>query len=270
MKDRMFFFRNSPAIAGLFVVALAQAEVPIVESSPVNSNGQVQSGNPAVTSSRVSSRPSVNAPGVAQDSLYYQLDLLQQEVQALRGLVEEQAHAMRMMKQEQRDRYIDLDRRITKSSGGAGLPAGDPGSTNATKSPAIAPAVGGSETGSLEKQAYADAFELIKSRKFEQAVASLNAFLTQYPSGAYAANARYWLGEVYLAVNNPEQAKEAFKQVLTDFPEHRKAPDAGYKLGRVYVTLGDKAKAREYFEMTVSTYPGTPSARLSREFLKEL
>jgi len=64
--------------------------------------------------------------------LVIRLDRLQREVQQLRGEVEVQNHALESMKQRQRDLYLDLDSRLSQSSG-SGAPQGSPptGSGNA-------------------------------------------------------------------------------------------------------------------------------------------
>jgi TolA-binding protein len=58
------------------------------------------------------------------DSLYSQVEALQQEVQTLRGIVEEQGYQQKRLQTEQRDRYLDIDRRLSAMSPAAPLPAG--------------------------------------------------------------------------------------------------------------------------------------------------
>ena len=49
----------------------------------------------------------------ANTELYVMLETFQQELAQLRGQVEELTFKLRQMEQNQKDRYIDLDRRIT-------------------------------------------------------------------------------------------------------------------------------------------------------------
>ena len=44
--------------------------------------------------------------------LFYQMQLLQQEVQALRGLAEEQGYLISRLQRDQKEQYLDLDRRV--------------------------------------------------------------------------------------------------------------------------------------------------------------
>lgn len=84
-------------------------------------------------------------------SLYNQLQALQGEVQTLRGLVEEQGYQLQRLQTESRDRYIDIDRRLSEMTlnngaqqpfapAGAGTPS-DPGA--AANQPFGAPPVPG-------------------------------------------------------------------------------------------------------------------------------
>ena len=51
-------------------------------------------------------------PNVAAD-LLYQLETLQQEVSQLRGQVEQQQYELNKLKSLSKDRYIDLDKRVS-------------------------------------------------------------------------------------------------------------------------------------------------------------
>lgn len=81
-------------------------------------------------------------------SLYNQLESLQQEMQTLRGLVEEQANQIRRMQTENRDRYLDVDRRLSELSGaggtvGAALPPAAGGFPGAITGAVTVPPTGG-------------------------------------------------------------------------------------------------------------------------------
>ena len=64
--------------------------------------------------------------------LFYQMQVLQQEVRQLRGLVEEQAYLIQKLQQDQRLQYVDLDRRVAAlapnrpAPGPTPVPAEDP------------------------------------------------------------------------------------------------------------------------------------------------
>jgi tol-pal system protein YbgF len=210
-------------------------------------------------------------------NLFYQIQQLQQEVRRLNGKVEEQAHELRVLKEQSLQRYMDLDKRV---SGGAvaTAPAAAPGSPAPAR--AIAPSSGGqsgvpAQVG--EKAAYQSAYALVKGNQFDQAVQGFQAFLQNYPDGKYAANAHYWLGELYLAVNpqDLEASRQSFMLLLSQYPDNAKVPDALFKLGKVQYLKGNPEKSREYLDRLVkeygsSTNPGATSAvKLAQDFIAQ-
>ena len=94
-----------PVSAAILLLAASAgiAQVQIVESQPV--------GGKSTSQKTGQKAPASAADAGAQAELYYQLQLLQQEVQELRGLVEQQSFELRQLKQQRMDDYLDLDRR---------------------------------------------------------------------------------------------------------------------------------------------------------------
>ena len=216
--------------------------------------------------------------------LVIQVQQLQEEVRRLNGVVEEQTAQIRRLKEQSLERYIDLDRRLAElakarapditSGDTAGLTFGGGAPTNAPNTmtdipmrPVTAPAV----ADPAEESAYQAAYDYVKSRNFAAAVEAFQEFLGRYPLGAYAPNAHYWLGELYLVVEppEPELARQNFKLLLDQYPENAKVPDALYKLGKVHFLKGNRERSREYLDQVIRQYPGHPAAQLSRDFLDE-
>ena len=127
-------------------------------------------------------------------------------------------------------------------------------------------------TGQDERKLYDAALELIHSRQYELAITQLQAVITQFPDGALAPNAYYWLGEVYAAKPDPEYelARQALAQVITYFPEHHKVPDAAFKLGKVYHLMGDCRRATELLSQVVNQQQGTSVATLAQTYLRQI
>jgi tol-pal system protein YbgF len=225
--------------------------------------------------------------------LFYQLQVLQQEVQDLRGLVEEQSHQLNRLARDQKEQYIDLDRRVAElTTGGSGAmtrpsaaQAGSgSGNTSSFGTSSTTPAPSGAgaamagtsaAVSSLpasadEREAYQTAFDLMKARQFDQSIAAFNRLIVDYPNGQYTPNAYYWLGELYLANQNLEQARQSFMQVINLYPDHPKVPDTLYKLGVAYHRLGDSNKAMEYFNQVRTQYPQSSAAGLAASYQQEL
>ena len=254
--------RFAVIMTGLCSLPVLAAPVPVVESNP--SSLTLPAAN---TQSRVLD---ASAPVGQAGALLEQISSLQQEVLQLRGLVEEQANALQRLSQENRDRYLDLDRRIGMLSKSGSAPdtqvTSRPTDTGNT-SEAVVP--GGTDSVS-EQTVYHEAFQLIRTRKFDEAIVALNDYIRRFPAGTYADNAQYWLGEVYLAQGKLEQSKGAFETVLKDYPKSGKSPDAMYKLGRVFDQLGDKAQSEKYLKSVISKYSQSSAAKLADVYLRSL
>lgn len=210
-------------------------------------------------------------------SLFYQLQQLQQEVMQLNGRVEEQANEIRMLREQSLERYMELDRRLAEG-GGAPATGAAPAGQVVTAPVVAATAPSGASAGKGieqpgEANSYRAAYALVQGRDFQGAVKAFTQFLDRYPTGKYAANAHYWLGELYLVVEprNLEASRQSFALLLSEYPDNPKAPDALYKLGKVQFEKGNREKAREYLDLVISQYSGANPdvARLAREFIAE-
>lgn len=192
----------------------------------------------------------------------YQVQVLKQEVQSLRGQVEELIYQMEQMRQTQNDRYLELDARFQR------LTTIRPNTASPDSLPTQAVPV---VTDENEKTQYDNAVELIRARQYDLAVSQLEAVIAAYPEGKFTANAYYWLGEVHAAKPEPdhEAARQALAQVITFFPNNRKVPDAAFKLGKVYHLMGDCDRAREILNQVTTQHQGTTAAKLASDYLRD-
>lgn len=208
--------------------------------------------------------------------LYNQLQILQQEVQVLRGMIEQQSHELKRLKQQRLDDYVDLDRRISAAvSSGAKVAPSVP--SNAVNMQAAidrnddgddtAASTSSKKTPADELKHYRTAIDLvIKEQNYDAAISTFNNHMRDYPSGRYTGNAHYWLGEIYLQKNQLEQSRQWFSKLLAKYPGHRKTLDAKFKLGKVYNMLGDKEQARSLLEEVAKS--DTNAANLAKNYLK--
>lgn len=250
-------FRQLLAAVSLTAASFVIAQPQVVDRQIPPVGGNLANADPVPQSS--------GAGNTAE--MYYQMQLFQQELQQLRGLVEEQAYEIKKLKQQRLDDYLDLDRRLGQLGQG-----GAAGKSAVAQSPnQQTPTSGGSvsDTTALpdEMKHYRGAMNLVlKERKYDAAVVALTEHLQLYPQGRFAANAQYWLGEVYLQKNELESARDWFSRILGDFPQHSKAPDAQYKLGIIYHKLGDLTTSKNLLETVAAS--GASSSRLAQDYLK--
>jgi len=261
-------------------MSFANDPIPVVEVSPGVSRQiditAVQTGVSGATASHSQAA-----------EMLYQQELLQQEVQELRGLVEQQAYHIKQMREEQRDRYLDLDRRITllnqapakRTSANVAAEPAPVAAIEKLKAPAT-DAVTEPVTATLdaapvqdkkvsEKEAYQAAFTLVRNKQYAKASIAFEQLIKDYPDGNYTGNAYYWLGEVLLVESKHEQALKAFETLLEKHPAHRKAPDAKFKQGKIYLQMGDKAQAKVLLQDVIDLHAGTSAAKLAESEMRD-
>ena len=234
----------------VLVVSDKEGESNVLVSRPFNGNA----GQAASVASK--------SQASAQWALINQIEQLQQEVQQLRGVVEEQTYMLEQFKKSSRDRYLDLDRRISQLSA---APSKSSAKVSTSDKDAVAPV----KASKGEKAIYQQAQKNIKAKRFPKAISLLNELLSDYPDGAYVSNAYYWLGEVNLALSTPnyQDAEIYFLKLLQRDAKHRKAPAALFKLGKLYDLTGQVALAEKYLGRVLQQYPQSGAASLARKYL---
>lgn len=235
------------------------------------------------------------------------LEQLQSEVQQLRGMVEEQAQTIADLERKQANMYSDLDERMQTlmamppvTQAGAAAPSSEstaaaaPASQSATASSAsvttaqpVQPAsvatpaqssaaiaqpssTSSSTNQTSEKERYQQAYEALRNGHNAVAVKMFESLLVDYPSGEFADNSQYWLGEAYKINRDYDKARSAFNKVVSQFPNSSKVPDALLKLGYIEFDQQNIAKARDYMTRVTTNYPGTTAAHLAEKKLAQM
>lgn len=231
--------------------------------------------------------PRTNA--VASAELMMQQEQMQQEIKALRNMVEKQENALAKMQTEQRNRYLDLDQRaqdyaqriLSLEERPISAPpsrlAPEPAASKATpvKSSASnssankSPAAKANPDASSDRDAYNKAYAHVPEQRFEEAVTSFQGFIRQYPDSRLVGNAYYWLGEIYMAQNRTADAEKMFNAVISNYPDSFKIADSKYKLGLIYARYGNDKKAQETMEAIIAEHPREPAADHARSYIKK-
>ena len=278
---------HAVTLGGILFAPLSAAQAPVVDSADLNARLQ-----------RL--ERSLGSSSLLQ--MAQSLQELQREIRELRGELEVQTRDLNKLRQRQRDLYLDLDKRLlameTRAGGvapgqtqppavpatgvpapagasptapaiNAGVPpAAPPGSTPAPP-PAAAPPVSNIDP-AAEQKAYRDAFELLKSGKFDLAANAMQGFLKDYPNGRFADNAQYWLGEAYYVSHKFDSALTAFERLLVDYPDSPKRSHAMLKIGFIHDESGRKQAARKILKQLIQQYPQSTAAGLARKRLSRL
>jgi tol-pal system protein YbgF len=186
------------------------------------------------------------------------------ELRSLRGDVEKLRFDLDGVEKRSRDLYQDLDRRLPKADGSAGAgtsPGGaiGSGSSQASENP------GAPE----EEAAYLQAFDLLKSGRYDDAIGGFRSMIQKWPSGRYADNAWYWMGEAYYVKREYASAIQSFQTVPDRFPTSPKAADALLKMALALGESRQKDQARATLQRVVRDYPNSNAANLARQRLAQ-
>ena len=233
---------------------------------------------------------------------------LRAELQALRGIVEEQGFELRKLQRDSLNRYTSNDERLTALEGGAAAPSGLP--SQAPLSPSInnsqrdiSSSVSSTDNsvtaresvddlvgeisslnnlqtsnrrGSLqpavlsEQQLYQMAYDSVINSDFERSIAEFDQYMSVYPSGRFVTNAHYWKGQAYLYLERYSEAKESYEIILNRYEDSAKLADAMYGLGLAYQGLGNVTQARQLLNEIKRRFPNTGVANLADTKLLQL
>ena len=253
-------------------------------------------------------QPQSSSNSDALSLLLEQNQQLRAELQALRGIVEEQGFELRKLQRDALNRYTSNDERLTALEGGASASSSLP--TQAPLSPSISNSqrdvsssvsntnnvvtaresvddfVGersslnnlqtSNRRGSLqpavlsEQQLYQMAYDSVINSDFERSIAEFDQYMSVYPSGRFVTNAHYWKGQAYLYLERYSEAKESYEIILNRYEDSAKLADAMYGLGLAYQGLGNVTQARQLLNEIKRRFPNTGVANLADTKLLQL
>jgi tol-pal system protein YbgF len=120
----------------------------------------------------------------------------------------------------------------------------------------------GKPLGSVDPTArYREALNLIKERRFDEALALLALFTRENPEHALTAQATYWKGEAHYAARRYREALIELETFIRRFPTSSKVPDALLKAGLCNQRLGQAALAERYFDQVRKEHPSSAAAQ---------
>lgn len=208
-----------------------------------------------------------------QTNLLKQIDTVAQQVKDLQGQLEVATHDIKILKDQQKSQYGDLDQRVSDLSHQKEEHthlAVDKKTDNAAEGNAKAIASGSSAKEDKGQKAYQAAYALLKNKNYDKAKNALQTFIHTYPDDANSVNAYYWLGNIYLLKNQPDKAIVQFNMAIKADVQHVKTADTLFKLGLAYLMQGNTKQARIQFKKVKQSYPATQAAKLASQKLNRL
>jgi len=232
------------------------------------------------------------AASSANIEILNQINGLRNELSELRGQIETLQQQGEQLKSSLRSQSLDLDERlqalervaapetagaepdIGERMGESGTVQANMAETATAEVPALEAA--GDDAAELapdpaeEHARYNAAFDALKSGRYLEAARLFQAFLQEFPQGAYAANAHYWFGESCYVIEDYATAQAQFETVIARWPGHDKAADALLKIGLSQYGQKQRDAAEATLSEVGMRHPGTDAARIAADRLRAI
>jgi tol-pal system protein YbgF len=195
------------------------------------------------------------------------LDTMSTQVQGLSDNLEEIKSRLGKLNQQLVDLQNSIQSIDAKLAGGTSAPAaGTANPTASTSSPAVGPGPGAPSADTL----YSNGLRDITSGKYDLARSEFQDYLKFYGDTDLASNAQFYLGEISYKQKQYDDAVASYDRVLTNYPKSFKLAPARLRKGMALIELGQKTAAVRELREVVRRYPGTEEDRQARAKLKEL
>ena len=201
------------------------------------------------------------------------LDRIQQEMQSMRGEVEQLNYEVQGIKKRQRDLYLDIDRRINNLQPDDSLSSSVPvpntasGGTNAASLAVGTPASdrsadrGPASNDTGDNDITVPLSQIRRQEAGQPNVATVAANLSTSLSTTASATAErpaYEKAFSALRDGQHQQAITGFQSFLKAYPNGQYADNAQYWLGEAYYVSGNYEKAATAFQTLAKQYPASP------------
>ena len=121
-----------------------------------------------------------------------------------------------------------------------------------------------------DQDAYNAAFQLIRERQFEEALAAMESFIEAYPNSDLVLDARFWRGQVFDVLGRDEEAIEAFKSITLAAPGYRRILQVKVKLGKLLLKNQDVMNGRKILQEVITQAPESVEAGLASRELEKI
>jgi TolA-binding protein len=118
--------------------------------------------------------------------------------------------------------------------------------------------------------AYNTAFHDFQAKKDDQAFEEFAQYVKYAPESENAANAQYYIGQIYYRGEQYEDAVKAFDLVLDKYPPNSKTLESQYMKGCALMKAGHNTAAGAEFKNFIAKYPDSPRAKDARAHLVQL
>lgn len=107
--------------------------------------------------------------------------------------------------------------------------------------------------------AYNIGYDALLSAKYDSAEAAFEAFIEKFPNAEQTPDAKFLLGEVYLATGANSEAARVFLDHVSSYADDPRSPEAYLKLGTSFYRLDRSAEACRVFRAGEKKFPNVGS-----------
>jgi len=193
-----------------------------------------------------------------------------QEVQARVGKLSQQMTDMQSLLQS-------IDAKVSGNAPAGGAAPGAPVSPGTTTPGAAGPgpnaAIPSAPAGVPGISAdtlYQNALRDFTSGKYDLSRQEFSDYIKTFPTNDLASNSQFYLGEIFYAQNDFNNAIASYDTVLTNYPRSFKLAASMYKKGTAELELGLKASGVRDLREVERRFPGSDEARRAQAKLKEI
>lgn len=159
--------------------------------------------------------------------------------------------------------------------------AAAPGVPGAAAAPSGLPPVPGAPAGAANSNLppsaapsadllYSNGLRDLNGKKYDLAAQEFGDYLKYYGTTDLASNAQFYVGEIFFAQQQYDQAIDAYSKVINNYPKSFKLAPAHLKRALALIALGEKNSGVSELRMVVKSYPGTDEERRAKAKLQEL
>ena len=116
---------------------------------------------------------------------------------------------------------------------------------------------------------YQKGFLLGLQKDYKGKISVMDRLIREFPESQYVDDALFEKGRSYVLLDN-NQAAASFEQLMRDFPQSSLARKAGVQLGLIYFNDNQPEKAADAYKSVISNYPGSEEAKVALQDLKSV
>ena len=117
---------------------------------------------------------------------------------------------------------------------------------------------------------YSNGLRDLNGKKYDLAAQEFGDYLKYYSTTDLASNAQFYVGEIFFAQQQYDQAIDAYSKVINNYPKSFKLAPAHLKRALALINLGEKNSGVSELRMVVKNYPGTDEEKRAKAKLQEL